>query len=538
MAMANRRLAPERLQIRAESADHGGMKRSLAVALVAAMLIAVIPAASATVESTTTTTTVVTTTTTSTTTTSTTTTTMAPPDDEAPPADDPPDEGTPPEGSSTEPPPEEGDVLGEEDPVDDPEGDGDEPTDETRVPKNQVARIDVTRDLVFPVVGINYYNPGFGACRDDCEREHHGIDIMTYGWKGVPIVAAHAGTIRKVRDDREWCIVEVKAPDRWYTRYVHLNNDSPGYDDKGYECLLPGVTVGAHVEAGQIIGWVGDSGNAEWTPPHVHFEIRMPNGFPVDPYKSLKAAERIRFSRVGPSNGDPIVAAAQIASYSYHSGSGVVNVMATTDYEALRSGGFSTLNLSGPLLLSDPNFLSSVTSDMFEQLGSSRVMIVGDGLSQAVIDQLELRFTIVERTSMPVAMRESYVEPDTGAIIEIPEPEPSPFSLVVVGERSELPEDMGNDLYRMAERMQTTVFEGTDAAGRVGRDAYQGPGRSGSRNVLYFQTGDTYTKIRAKEAPETPPDYGVIVVEAERVTEAAITFLRSLADLPVMPLWR
>ncbi len=455
--------------------------------------------------------------TTTTTTTATTTTTTVAPVGEEPSADDP--------------------VVVEDPPVEDIEADVEPPADEPRVPKYQVRRVDVTRDIVFPVAGINYYYPGFGDCRDDCAREHHGIDIMTYGWKGVPVVAAHSGTIRKVRDDREWCIVEVKSPDRWFTRYVHLNNDSPGYDDKGYECLLPGIEVGAHVEAGQIIGWIGDSGNAEWTPPHLHFEIRMPNGLPVDPYKSLKAAERIRFNRVG-VEGDPVATAAQIAGYAYTNGSGVVNVMATTDHQALAAVGFSALELSGPLLLSEPGYLPEATIEMFSQLNPSRVVVVGDGLEQAVIDQLELRFSIVGRTPMPPVTGESYVEPDTGTIVEIPEPEPSSLSLVVVGDRSELPQDTADDLDRMAWTMQTTVFEETDTGRRIGRDAYQGPGRSGSRNVLYFQTGDAYTRIRAREAPETPPEYGVIVLEAGRVSEATLTFLTSLADLPVMPLWR
>lgn len=514
------------------------MKRSLTVALVAAMFAVGIQAASATddppAETTTTTTTATTlppTTTTTTTVPEVTTTT------EAPVVGDPSQGNPPAEEPVNEPPPADEDVEGEDVVVDDPEADIDIPADDPRVPKHQVRRINVTRDLVFPVVGINYYHPGFGACRDNCEREHHGVDIMTYGWKGVPVVAAHDGTIRKVRDDRDWCIVEVTARDRWYTRYVHLNNDTPGYDDKDHECLLPGIEVGERVEAGQIIGWIGDSGNAETTPPHLHFEIRTPRGLPVDPYKSLKAAERIRFYRVG-ADDDPVATAAQIAAYAYRSGSGVVNVMATTDYETLRAGGFSTLELSGPLLLSEPGYLPDATIEMFGLLNPSRVIVVGDSLEQAVIDQLELRFPIVDRTSMPSTNGESYIEPDTSTIVEIPEPEACPLSLVVVGDRSELPKGMAVDLDRMAWRMQTTVFEETEAAYRVGSETYQGPGRSGTRNVLYFQTGEVYTRIRAKEAPETPPDYGVTVIEAKRVSEAALTFLTSLADLPVMPLWR
>ena len=55
---------------------------------------------------------------------------------------------------------------------------------------------------------------------------------------------------------------------------------------------------------------------------------------------------------------------------------------------------------------------------------------------------------------------------------------------------------------------------------------------------VYVLTGNGYELFAASEAPETPPDYGVLVIEARRTSEAALTFLRSLADLPPMPLWR
>ncbi len=496
------------------------MVRFSAIAFVVALTLVSLPAVSSADDGSTTTTTTATTTTTTTTTIAVTTTTIAPP-----PVED------------ESPPPPAAEPVGDADPAtDDPDADIDDPADERRVPKRRVRRIDVTRKFVFPVVGPNYYYPGFGACRDDCEREHHGIDIMTYGWKGVPVVAAHAGTIRKVRDDRAWCIVEVVARDGWYTRYVHLNNDTPGYDDEDYECLLPGIEPGAPVEAGQVIGWVGDSGNAEWTPPHVHFELRTPSGYPVDPYKSLKKAERISFQRVG--NGDPIETAAEIASYSYRNGSGIVNVMATTDYAELQAGGFSSLDLSGPLLLSEPDRLPAATTAAFEKLDADRVITLGDGLNSTVIDQLELRFRIVAHQELPRRIVDSSVEPDTGEIVENPEVEPSPFSIVVIGDRSEMPDDTADDLGRVAMVIPTTILDDTASARRIGRNSYQGPGRSGTRYVLYYQTGDSYLRIRAKETPEIPPDYGVIVVETGRASEATLTFLQSLAGLPVMPLWR
>ena len=46
-------------------------------------------------------------------------------------------------------------------------------------------------DIVFPVAGVSAYSDTFGACRDGCARNHEGADIMTYGWKGVPVVAQH-----------------------------------------------------------------------------------------------------------------------------------------------------------------------------------------------------------------------------------------------------------------------------------------------------------------------------------------------------------
>ncbi|MGB9358521.1 MAG: M23 family metallopeptidase [Acidimicrobiia bacterium] len=528
------------------------MKRSLAVALVAAVVLAGAPAVSAdeeappasttttttTVPETTTTTTVPETTTTttvpeSTTTTtvpeSTTTTTVAP--DPADPASTEPDPMAPSvvdpaaESESVEPSAEEEDEAGED------------PFFEPGVPKRRVRRVNVVRDIVFPLVGPSAYSSSFGNCRDNCEREHHGNDLMTYGWKGVPVVAAHDGRIRLIRDDGEWCNIEITGRDRWYTRYVHLNNDTPGYDDRDYECVVPGIERGTWVEAGQIIGWVGDSGNAEHTPPHLHFEIRMPSGLPVDPYKSLKAAEKIRFYR-NPAD-DPITAAADLANYAYSGGSNAVNIMAVDDYELLQSGGFTALDLSMPLLLAEEDHLTQTTEDALDQFNPDRIIIIGDGLRQAVVDQLGMRIPIVERTAMPAPNPESYVEPDTGVVVDIPEPEPAPFSLVIVGDASDIPDNFSNDLAEMAWRLPMTVFD-TDSAARrpIGADSSRSPGKSGRRTTLYYPTGDGYERFSAKEPPENPPDYGVFVLEARRTSEAALTFFESIVDLPVVPFWR
>jgi hypothetical protein len=400
----------------------------------------------------------------------------------------------------------------------------------------------VTRDIVFPLVGVNRYQPGFGDCRDNCSREQHGIDIMTYGWKGIPIVAAHDGRIRTVRDDGEWCNVEITSSDGWYTRYVHMNNDTPGYDDSDFECSVPGIFRGARVEAGQIIGWIGDSGNAEFTPPHLHFEIRMPNGLPVDPYRSLKSAERIDYQRT--LDEDVVGTAAQIATYAYSAGSGAVNIMATTDYALLQAGGFTTLSFSIPLLLAEPDNLPPATIDAIDSLGSNRVIVVGDGLDQSVIDQLRLRFPIVERSALPSSRPEAPdnsftgTESFIGTEIEAAENLPAPFSLVVVGDWADLSEESQDDLALLAHRLTTTVFDAAEPGRPFGFGSSRGPGRNGSRYTLYYPTGDGYARFPAKEPSETPPEYGLFVFETRRATDAAVAFLSSLADLPVMPLWR
>lgn len=155
---------------------------------------------------------------------------------------------------------------------------------------------DVDYPLVFPVAGANRYGDHFWYPRGD--RFHHGIDIMAD--KMTPVVAATDGVITYYNGsgNQSWvdrygqcCTLRVTADDGWVTKYIHLNNDSAGTDDGQGWGIAPNITLGTRVTAGQLIGWVGDSGNAEDTPPHLHFELMDPNGVIVDPYLSLRAAE-------------------------------------------------------------------------------------------------------------------------------------------------------------------------------------------------------------------------------------------------------
>jgi len=87
--------------------------------------------------------------------------------------------------------------------------------------------------------------------------------------------------------------VTLKDSDGYTYHYLHINNDTPGTDDGqgGVEhAYAPGIARGASVARGQLIGWMGDSGNAEAAGDHLHFEIRRPEGEAINPYPSLAAA--------------------------------------------------------------------------------------------------------------------------------------------------------------------------------------------------------------------------------------------------------
>lgn len=139
---------------------------------------------------------------------------------------------------------------------------------------------------VFPVAGPHAFTDSFGAPRSG-ERLHKGIDI--FADKGVPVVAMADGVVEWVRrqPDTRCCAIGILHDDGWRTWYLHLNNDSDGTDDGLADGVAHSLEVGVRVLAGQTIGWVGDSGNAEETPPHLHIEIRLPDGTVTNPYASL-----------------------------------------------------------------------------------------------------------------------------------------------------------------------------------------------------------------------------------------------------------
>jgi Peptidase family M23 len=138
---------------------------------------------------------------------------------------------------------------------------------------------------VFPVYGEASYGNTFGAPRADTGW-HHGEDI--FGPLGAPILAVANGIVYSVGWNdigglRLW--LQDIAGNEFY--YAHLSAFSPL------------AVNGAQVRAGDVLGFMGNTGDAEATPPHLHFEIHpaslMYMGYDgvVAPYPYLNAWKRL-----------------------------------------------------------------------------------------------------------------------------------------------------------------------------------------------------------------------------------------------------
>lgn len=130
-------------------------------------------------------------------------------------------------------------------------------------------RIDPT--LAFPVRSGNERDVGsrFGAPRDGGARDHHGIDIFAN--RGTPVVAAADGYVNRVEETpRGGRVVWLRDSFGNSLYYAHLDRQA--------------VTNGMRVTRGDTIGFVGNTGNARTTPPHLHFGIYRRGEGPVDPW--------------------------------------------------------------------------------------------------------------------------------------------------------------------------------------------------------------------------------------------------------------
>ena len=149
-------------------------------------------------------------------------------------------------------------------------------------------------NIAFPVGGNDYLiTDSFGDPRDGGERLHEGVDIMAP--KGTEVYAAADGVATWVSTDQtNCCRLQIEHGNGWGTRYIHLNNDTKDSegnytdDDQGWG-IAEGIVDGTPIKKGQLIGWVGDSGNAKGGASHLHFELRR-DDVAMDSYEYLLRA--------------------------------------------------------------------------------------------------------------------------------------------------------------------------------------------------------------------------------------------------------
>jgi hypothetical protein len=152
--------------------------------------------------------------------------------------------------------------------------------------------------LVFPVVGKAVYTDDFGAPRGT--GAHEGNDIMTT-WRS-PAVAVEPGTVKfHTTSARAGCMLYLHGASGTTYIYIHLNNDLTAKNDNRGKCVAgvayaKGLKSGDTVVAGQPVGYVGDSGDAEGIAPHLHFEMHPGGKASINPYPHLKKARRLLFA--------------------------------------------------------------------------------------------------------------------------------------------------------------------------------------------------------------------------------------------------
>ena len=138
-----------------------------------------------------------------------------------------------------------------------------------------LARRDAPAALPVPVQGVRSSGlvDTWGAARSG-GRRHQGIDI--FAKRGTPVLAATDGIVLRVGQNRlGGNVVTVIGPGLEAHSYAHLD-------------AFGGFEAGDVVKAGDVLGRVGDTGNAKGTPPHLHYGIHRSSGA-VNPFPRLTA---------------------------------------------------------------------------------------------------------------------------------------------------------------------------------------------------------------------------------------------------------
>ncbi|HET8874222.1 MAG TPA: M23 family metallopeptidase [Gaiellaceae bacterium] len=156
--------------------------------------------------------------------------------------------------------------------------------------------------IIFPVLGKFQYSNDFGDPRP--QGPHQGIDIVAP--RKALALAAETGRVKfHITSARAGCMLYLYADSGTTYIYIHLNNDLGMTNDNRGRCapgiaFAPGLKSGARVAAGEPIGFVGDSGDADGIHPHLHFELHPNDGPAASPFTALNRAWRLLFAAPRP----------------------------------------------------------------------------------------------------------------------------------------------------------------------------------------------------------------------------------------------
>src|SRR5271157_3798991 len=130
--------------------------------------------------------------------------------------------------------------------------------------------------MIFPVIGAAHFTDDWGVPRPD-GRTHQGTDV--FAPQGALLVAVDDGDLAQGYGSLGGNWLTINAPDGTHYYYAHLSGYAGGP---------------RRVRAGELVGYVGKTGNAASTTPHLHFELHPGGGAAVDPYVALATATRLQ----------------------------------------------------------------------------------------------------------------------------------------------------------------------------------------------------------------------------------------------------
>lgn len=143
----------------------------------------------------------------------------------------------------------------------------------------------LSSELIIPIAGVkaSELRDTFNELRGGGSRRHEALDIMAP--RGTPVLSASAGRVLKLHDSKDGglMVYAADASNRFVLMYAHLDRYADGMQD------------GLPLRQGQVIGYVGSTGDAAADAPHLHFAIAHPTdvklwwtGTAIDPRPLLQ----------------------------------------------------------------------------------------------------------------------------------------------------------------------------------------------------------------------------------------------------------